>query len=214
MHTQKTTKAIAAALTAVLAVTALTGCGMGQSKKKGGLDVSLDHSYSATPLGFEKTEDSYTEGLVGDSLLISSYDDKFMSHYYLYNIMDGSTKELDLGDLGQGKDGVTNYVNSVITQPDGGVTFLVNSYREVEQDEEYSYENLGMRAEVFDPSMNHTGTKQITTGDDEEDMGYGEIMAGPNGGYYTLKWDDAGNPTLTVLDADFKEVGAVNGDYS
>ncbi|MCR4644863.1 MAG: hypothetical protein K5695_05575 [Oscillospiraceae bacterium] len=213
MHTSKITRTAAAALTAVLVMNALTGCGMGQSKKKGGLDVSLDHSYSATPLGFEKNESTSTESLLGDNLLVSTYDDKFTSHYVLYNVTDGSTKEVDLGELGQGKDGVTNYVSSVISKGDGGVTFLISSYREVEEEEEYSFENLGMRAEVFDAAMNHTGTKQLSSGDDDE-MSYGEIMAGPNETYYTLKWDDAGNPTLTVLDADFKEVGAVSGDYT
>ena len=215
MHTRMTTKAVAAALTAVLAVTALTGCGIGQSKKKGGLDVSLDHSFSSVPLDVKIEGDSDAVALIGDELLFASYDDKFDSHYILMNVNDSSTRELDLGKIGRGEDGVNSYVSYTIEKADGGIVFLIGSYREnSESEDDYSYEDLGMRAEIYDSSLNHVGTKQITNGGEESEMSYGEILAGPNDSYYAMKWDDSGNPTMAVLDAEFKEVGAVVGDYT
>ena len=211
MNQNRTVRSVAALLAAVLCVTSLSGCGKG-SAKKGGLDVSLDHSFSSEPLQLPEITNLSGVQPVGENLLLFQENDQNEPEIYLYKPSDGSVKKTDVSYYEQSADGTNSYVSMAIPTSDGGIGFLVSSYQEVENGDDYEYKDLGSRLELYDSEMNHVSTKQVSEGDDDP-KNSGDLKPGPNGGYYSMQWDDTGNSVLKVLDADFKEVGTVSGSF-
>ncbi|MBR3630866.1 MAG: hypothetical protein IKN55_10430, partial [Oscillospiraceae bacterium] len=210
MNQKRNAKSIAILLAAVLCVTSLAGCGRGGGKR-GGLDVSLDHSFSAEQMTFPGVDTLDGVMKLGDNLLLVQESDEGVPMCYLYKSADASVKEVDIAYMEQTKDGKTSHVQSALPTKDGGLAFLVSSYQEITVGDDYDYKDLGSKLEIYDNEMNHIDTKLVSEGEDDA-KNFGDLKPGPNGGYYTLRWDDAGNSQLVVLDADLKETGVVSGD--
>lgn len=201
-------------MTAALTLTALTGCGKLQditrnASKKGGLEVSLDHSYASEQ--FETEGLGYVSGGVslGDQILFGGYSDEGNQVFSSYDPASGTIKELTLDFLKNGDDGEYTYISSMIPRDDGTFCFFVNGYKELSDDpEDYSYEDLGMTIEIYDSNMNHIDSRTLSG----DATNFSEVFAGPNHTYYATRWDDSGQMEFLVLNENFEKTGSINAN--
>lgn len=211
MQKRNVTRAAAAVMTAAITLTSLCGCGkMGDlfnkgGSKKGGLDVSLDHSYSSEQLKLE--QDNFMGDFlpVGDMLLMGGYEDGIQC-FKVLDAVTGELKPIQLDFLKNGENDEYTYVNSVIPRSDGGLCFMVSGYKQSgDTDEDYSYEDLGMTLEIYDSSLNFVESREF----DQSENSYSEIKPGPDNTYYATAWND-NSMELVVLDENFKQTGTIS----
>ena len=197
-------KSFAAAMTAALLLNVCTGCSLGGSKGAT-LEVSLEHSYSSEPLQIEGIERLSSIYAVGDKMIVAGYNNDYSEDSYaVYNVTDNSTQPFSFAYSESLPEDTEASPIAVIATDDGGMKVLYSSYSFANDE----YKDLGMILETYDSNFQVVDTKKIDSVDGSE--GFNNIVPDPDGGYFATMYDESGNPSLGVLDENFKKVKNVN----
>ena len=152
MRMKRSMKMLAAAMTAAMLCTGLTGCagrngggGGGTSKVKPGkgatLEVSLDNSYASEQLDIQGIETFYAIYPIGDNILLGGYDQKSGTQCYaLYDTASGTTRDIEFAFPKSLPEGAESYVTAFFVNADGNPCFLQTGYIWNDTDNEVYYE--------------------------------------------------------------------------
>lgn len=197
-------KSIAAAMTAALLMTVCTGCG---SQGKGAtLEVSFDNSYASEELRIDGIN-RMDGGIAMDAthMLVVGSDENYNQQYYLYNMEDGSTREVELSYQNSLPKDAEAWPIAYFQNDKGGLTFLYNAYSYANDE----YKDLGYTLEVYDNEMNAIETTPV---DLSGDFGFNQLLPRAEGGYYASMWDESGSMSISIMDDNFKVTKKIGGD--
>ncbi len=222
-------KRTVAFLSAVLMLTAFTGCnkgensGNGNSNNSGGkgssasaqaLNISFDHSYASEKINLPEMQYLYNITEMDDSLLISSNNDKDEMQLYVYHIADNTSAPVDLAYPKTLEKNVDYYIASSFVNQEGQPVFIYHSSIYDEKNEENPYQDLGYTMEIYDKDFNALETKELKDIFDENTY-FSSLVQGANGNYYAaVQYNDPVtyefSMKIYIYDKDFHKTGEVD----
>ncbi len=226
-------KRTAAFLSAVLMLTAFTGCnkggnsgdggnvdtnsnsgGNGSSKAAQALNISFDHSYASEKINVPDMQYLYNMSEINDNLLLSSNNDKGEMQMYLYHPADDTCTPVDLAYPKTLEKNVDYYVTSSFVNNEGQVFFIYHSSIYDEKNEENPYQDLGYTMETYDADFNLLETKDLKDVFDENTY-FSALVQGADGNYYAaVQYNDPVtyefSMKIYIYDKDFQKTGEVN----
>ena len=205
-------RSAAALISAAILLTGLNGCGRIDGSRQGGLEVSLDHAYSAEKLNLEGISQPHGGLELGGKLLVEGTDEGYNTQFCLYDLKDGSTQPFVFQYLTAVDPNADVFQSAYFVDENGDLNVIFNGYMMMtDENGEMSYEPLPPTVEVYDSEMNATGTYELDLGL-EEGSSFGTIVSSPAGGYFITTTDQNGELTIGMYDKDFQRTGQVDAN--
>jgi len=226
-------KRITAFLSALLMLTAVTGCsknnsGEGEntgnssgnntssSKSAQALNISLDHSYASEKIDIPDMTyfSSMTE--LNKNLLISGYKEDGGQKLYLYNIESGAISEAELEYPKTLEKNTDYYITTSFVNAENQPVFIYHSSIYDEKNEDEPYQDLGFTMEIYDSDFHLLETKDLKDVFGE-DTYFTQLIQDKEGNFYAaVQENDYTTQNFSmkiyIYDKDFNKKGEVNGD--
>lgn len=220
----------AAFLSALLLLTAFTGCNKGSntetannenpagngnnsSKAAQTLNISFDHSYASDKVNINSN--IYISNImeINGNLLLSGYDDTDGMKMYSYNIESGTADTIDFAYPKSLDKNIDYYITSSFVTPENHLVFVYHTSSYDEENEENPYQDLGYTIEIYDSDFNVIETKPLKDLLPEE-FYCSRMIQDKNGNYYIVVQDGmTGEESIYIYDKDFKKTGEVSGKF-
>ncbi|MBR0485368.1 MAG: carbohydrate ABC transporter substrate-binding protein [Oscillospiraceae bacterium] len=225
-------KRITAFLSALLMLTAITGCSKNNNTGEGGnsantgnssgsgksaqaLNISFDHSYASEKINFSSNI-VYFNSLneIDGNLMISGYTENDGQKLCLYNIENGSTKEVELEYPKTLDENVDYYLSASFVNAQNQPIFIYHASSYDETSEEASYQDLGYTMEIYDSDFHLLETKDLKD-IFKEDSYFTQLIQDNEGNFYAAVQENVAENFSTkiyIYDKDFNQKGEVNGN--
>ena len=230
-------KRITAFLSALLMLTAVTGCSKNNSGEGGntanngssagnsassgknaqGLNISLDHSYASEKIAFPSNINyisSMTE--LNGNLLVSGYTEDDGQKLYLYNVESGTASEAELEYPKTLDKNVNYYITTSFVNDENQPVFIYHASSYDEKNEEEPYQDLGYTMEIYDSDFHLLETKDLKDIFDENTY-FNQLIQDKDGNFYVavqlndyVKQDFS--MKIYIYDKDFNKKGEINDD--